>query len=84
MTPAKKSEPVIEATAEDIDEAPSGAALVALVGEDETIDVPLTGGRGVQPVPRRRIAEIAWERAQLADESTKLRDELKTDADRAK
>jgi hypothetical protein len=33
---------------------------------------------------RRRIAEIAWERAQLADESTKLRDELKTDADRAK
>ena len=33
---------------------------------------------------RRRIAEIAWERAQLADESTKLRDELKTDAERAK
>ena len=33
---------------------------------------------------RRRIAEIAWERAQLADESTKLRDELKTDAERSK
>ncbi len=41
-----------------------GAALVALVGEDETVDVPLTGGRGVQPVPRRRIAEILQPRAE--------------------
>jgi cell division protein FtsA len=41
-----------------------GAALIALIGEDETIDVPLTGGRGVQPVPRRRIAEILQPRAE--------------------
>jgi len=41
-----------------------GAALAALVGEDETIDVPLMGGRGVQPVARRRIAEILQPRAE--------------------
>ena len=41
-----------------------GAALVALVGEDETVDVPLTGGRGVQPVSRRRIAEILQPRTE--------------------
>ena len=33
---------------------------------------------------RRRVAEIQWEIAQLRDESTKLRDELKTDAERSK
>jgi cell division protein FtsA len=42
----------------------SGAALVALVSEDETVDVPLTGGRGMQPVTRRRIAEILQPRAE--------------------
>ena len=41
-----------------------GAALVALVAEDEMVDVPLTGGRGVQPVARRRIAEILQPRAE--------------------
>lgn len=41
-----------------------GAALVALVDENETVDVPLTGGRGMQPVPRRRIAEILQPRTE--------------------
>ena len=31
---------------------------------------------------RRRIAEIAWERAQLQDEATKLRDDLKTESEK--
>ncbi len=40
-----------------------GAALASLVG-DETLDVPLTGGRGVHPVKRREIAEILQPRAE--------------------
>jgi cell division protein FtsA len=41
-----------------------GSALAALVSDDETIDVPLTGGRGVHPVRRREIAEILQPRAE--------------------
>ncbi len=41
-----------------------GSALGALVTEDESIDVPLTGGRGVHPVRRRQIAEILEYRAE--------------------
>ena len=41
-----------------------GAALTALVTDDETIDVPRTGGRGVHPVARRYIAEILEARAE--------------------
>ncbi len=41
-----------------------GGAMVALVADDETIDVPLTGGRGVHPVKRREIAEILQPRAE--------------------
>jgi len=41
-----------------------GSALAALVGEDDAIDVPLTGGRGVHPVRRREIAEILQPRAE--------------------
>ncbi len=41
-----------------------GAALAALVNEGESIDVPLTGGRGVHPVKRREIAEILQPRAE--------------------
>jgi cell division protein FtsA len=41
-----------------------GAALAALVGEDETVDVPMTGGRGVQPKTRRELAEILQPRAE--------------------
>ncbi|MEO6325428.1 MAG: cell division protein FtsA [Thermoanaerobaculia bacterium] len=53
-----------------------GNALAALVAEDETIDVPLTGGRGVHPVRRREIAEILQPRAEelltlLWEESTR-------------
>src|SRR5262249_12389396 len=41
-----------------------GAALAALVAEGESLDVPLTGGRGVHPVRRREIAEILQPRAE--------------------
>ena len=41
-----------------------GAALTALVSEEETVDVPLTGGRGVHPVRRREMAEILQPRAE--------------------
>lgn len=41
-----------------------GAALAALVAEDDSVDVPLTGGRGVHPVRRREIAEILQPRAE--------------------
>ena len=41
-----------------------GAALAALVNESDSIDVPLTGGRGVHPVKRREIAEILQPRAE--------------------
>ncbi len=41
-----------------------GSALAALVSDDETLDVPLTGGRGVHPVRRREIAEILQPRAE--------------------
>lgn len=41
-----------------------GSALAALVAEDETLDVPLTGGRGVHPVRRREVAEILQPRAE--------------------
>jgi cell division protein FtsA len=41
-----------------------GSAMAALVAEDETIEVPLTGGRGVHPVRRREIAEILQPRAE--------------------
>jgi cell division protein FtsA len=41
-----------------------GAALAALVSEDDSLDVPLTGGRGVHPVRRREIAEILQPRAE--------------------
>jgi cell division protein FtsA len=40
-----------------------GSALPALVPEEETIDMPQTGGRGVHPVRRREIAEILNARA---------------------
>lgn len=40
-----------------------GSALPALVPEDEMIDMPQTGGRGVHPVRRREIAEILNARA---------------------
>ena len=42
----------------------AGAALQALVAEDEIVDVPLTGGRGIQPVKRRQMAEILESRAE--------------------
>src|SRR5205085_1649418 len=38
--------------------------LVSLVPEDESIEVPLTGGRGVHPVKRREVAEILQPRAE--------------------
>ena len=41
-----------------------GAAMAALVAESESLDVPLTGGRGVHPVKRREIAEILQPRAE--------------------
>jgi cell division protein FtsA len=41
-----------------------GAAMAALVNESESLDVPLTGGRGVHPVKRREIAEILQPRAE--------------------
>ncbi len=41
-----------------------GAALEALVPEDEMVDVPLTGGRGMQPVSRRMLAGILHPRAE--------------------
>jgi cell division protein FtsA len=41
-----------------------GAAMAALVSESESLDVPLTGGRGVHPVKRREIAEILQPRAE--------------------
>ncbi len=41
-----------------------GSALAALISEEESIDVPLTGGRGVQPVSRRLIGEILQPRAE--------------------
>lgn len=41
-----------------------GSALAALVREEETVDVPLTGGRGVHPVRKREIAEILQPRAE--------------------
>lgn len=41
-----------------------GAALAALVAEADTIEVPLTGGRGVHPVKRREVAEILQPRAE--------------------
>ncbi|MGE5344634.1 MAG: cell division protein FtsA [Acidithiobacillales bacterium] len=40
-----------------------GSALPALVPEEETVDMPQTGGRGVHPVRRREIAEILNARA---------------------
>ena len=38
--------------------------MAALVNESESLDVPLTGGRGVHPVKRREIAEILQPRAE--------------------
>ncbi|MCC6131487.1 MAG: cell division protein FtsA [Acidobacteria bacterium] len=40
-----------------------GAALQTLVGEDEVVDVALTGGRGIRPVPKRDIAKYLGARA---------------------
>jgi cell division protein FtsA len=41
-----------------------GAAIVTLVPEEDTIEVSLTGGRGVHPVKRREVAEILQPRAE--------------------
>ncbi len=41
-----------------------GAAAMALVPEEDIVDVPLTGGRGLQPVPRRTLANILQLRAE--------------------
>lgn len=41
-----------------------GSAFAPLVSEDESIEVALTGGRGVHPVRRREIAEILQPRAE--------------------
>ena len=46
-----------------------GSALPGLVADDETIDMPRTGGRGVHPVSRRYIAEIL-ERARGSSSSS--------------
>ena len=41
-----------------------GSALAALVNEEEMVDVPLTGGRGVHPVKRQEMAAILQPRAE--------------------
>jgi len=41
-----------------------GCCMVALVTDDETIEIPLMGGRGVRPVKRHEIAEILEPRAE--------------------
>ncbi|HKC24487.1 MAG TPA: cell division protein FtsA [Thermoanaerobaculia bacterium] len=41
-----------------------GTALVTLVAEDETVEIPMTGGRGVHPVKRLEVAQILQPRAE--------------------
>jgi cell division protein FtsA len=46
-----------------------GAALQSLVGEDEVVDFPLTGGRGIKQVQKREVAKYLSARAdELLDE----------------
>lgn len=42
----------------------AGSAMAALVAEGDTIEVPLTGGRGVHAVRRRDVADILQPRAE--------------------
>ncbi|MBL8113084.1 MAG: hypothetical protein JNK60_09385, partial [Acidobacteria bacterium] len=39
-------------------------ALTSLITEDESLEIPLMGGRGVHPIKRREVAEILQPRAE--------------------
>jgi cell division protein FtsA len=41
-----------------------GSALTSLITEDESLEIPLMGGRGVHPIKRREVAEILQPRAE--------------------